>query len=291
MMNDALCTYDGRRDEVLVAYLYDDIDAAERHAFETHLAACLPCRTELDALADVREGLAAWAAPETAEGVGGRAPRSALRIVKADSDPAPVRTSGWRVLADAPLWMQAAAAMLVVAASLGLANINLTYSREGLTLTSGWLKSAPPAPSAGEPALTTTVSNLASENAELRQALTSLRSQIETIRTQTVSAPAARQDDAVVTRQVKTQLQESERRQQRELDSALRRDGARLPGAAAVGSRAVRSRARRLPESNRHAGDAATAAVERSAAPARVGTALARGWATWQGAEQEPCAE
>ena len=39
MMNDALCTYDGRRDEVLVAYLYEDIDPQEREAFERHVRA------------------------------------------------------------------------------------------------------------------------------------------------------------------------------------------------------------------------------------------------------------
>ena len=40
---------------------------------------------------------------------------------------------------DAPLWVQAAAAMLVVAASLGVANINLTYTRDGLSIRTGWL--------------------------------------------------------------------------------------------------------------------------------------------------------
>ena len=36
--------------------------------------------------------------------------------------------------------MQAAAAMLVVAASLGLANIDLTYSRDGLSVSTGWMR-------------------------------------------------------------------------------------------------------------------------------------------------------
>lgn len=215
MMNDALCTYDGRRDEVLVAYLYDDIDPDERDAFERHLAACLPCRTELDALSGVRDGLAAWAAPDTADGIGGTAPRSALRIVKPDDS---VRATGWRVLADAPIWMQAAAAMLVVAASLGLANINLTYGRDRVTLTTGWLGSSTSATQvAAQPESAVTPAAVAAENARLRAEMVALRQQIDEVKAQAVAA-APKPDDGATTRQVRLQLQESERRQQREFD-------------------------------------------------------------------------
>src|SRR3954468_7602000 len=139
MMNDALCNYDGRRDEMLVAYLYDDIAPQDRDAFERHLPGCVPCRTELAALSHVRDGLADWAAPEVAAGVGGRTRRSALGLVDTSQPPA----RGWRTFGDAPVWLQAAAAMLVVAASLGIANINLTYSKDGLSVTTGWMRRAP----------------------------------------------------------------------------------------------------------------------------------------------------
>ena len=150
MMNDTFCSFDGQRDEVLIAYLYDDIDPVLRDTFERHLPGCLPCRTELDALSDVRHGLTAWAAPEVAHGVGGQTPpHPALRLV--DSQP---RSARWRTLGEAPVWMQAAAAMLLVAASLGLANLNVTYSRDGLSVSSGWMRPAPaaePAPQASRP--------------------------------------------------------------------------------------------------------------------------------------------
>ena len=48
------CTYPTDRDETLVAYLYDDIDAAARTAFEAHLSSCTACRDELESLQGVR---------------------------------------------------------------------------------------------------------------------------------------------------------------------------------------------------------------------------------------------
>ncbi|MGE3955881.1 MAG: anti-sigma factor [Vicinamibacterales bacterium] len=210
MLND-LCTYDGRREEVLVAYLYDDIDQAEREAFERHLPGCVPCRTELDALGTVREGLAAWAAPEVADGVGGKSPRVALRL--AEPPPSP-RPSGWRVLADAPVWMQAAAAMLVVAASLGLANINLTYSREGLTLTTGWIRAAA-APTEAQAATVRTAAAPSAESEQLRAELVALRQELQALRTQPVATAAAGGDELL--KQVRADLQASERRVMREI--------------------------------------------------------------------------
>lgn len=218
MMNDALCTYDGRRDEVLVAYLYEDIEPAEREAFARHLAGCLPCRTELDALSDVRVGLAEWAAPEAAAGIGGTAPRSALRIVNTGTEVETRRPGGWRVLADAPIWMQAAAAMLVVAASLGIANINVTISKQqGLTLTTGWLRADSGGAASSAPVQRPVAPVAATdETRELREQLTALQQEL----TQLKAVPAsvdAKAVDAAVTRLVAAQLQERDRRLQREI--------------------------------------------------------------------------
>lgn len=205
MMNDALCSYDGRRDEVLVAYLYDDIDPFERAAFERHLPGCVPCRTELDALSDVREELGGWAAPDVAAGVGGQSPKVALRLVETTTT-AP-RT--WRTFGDAPVWLQAAAAMLVVAASLGIANINLTYSQNGLAVTTGWMRPAPvSAPAVGP---------VTNEAAAWRPEMTALEQKLlQELRAQpAVAAPQI--DDQQLLKRVRALIQESEQRQQREL--------------------------------------------------------------------------
>src|SRR5262245_21250484 len=64
LMTDT-CTLTHDRDETLVAYLYDDIDAAARTAFEAHLTSCAACRDELESLQGVRRRIALWAPPET----------------------------------------------------------------------------------------------------------------------------------------------------------------------------------------------------------------------------------
>ncbi len=207
-MNDTRCTFDGRRDEVLVAYVYDDIEPFEREAFEAHLPECLICRSELDALSDVREELGVWATPEVLDGVGGTAPRSALRIV--NSQPPPVSTR-WRTFADAPVWLQAAAAMLVVAASLGIANLNLTYSpAAGLRVSTGWMQPATPAV---VPAVTASVPAPEPWRADLaaieQKVMEGVKAQLAS-----VQVPV---DDAALLARVRSIVQESERRQQREL--------------------------------------------------------------------------
>ena len=50
--------------ELLVSYLYDDLPARDRAAFEAHLRGCDACRIELKAMRAVRADLAAWAPPE-----------------------------------------------------------------------------------------------------------------------------------------------------------------------------------------------------------------------------------
>ena len=47
----------------LVAYLYDEIDAADRQQVDEHLRRCAACATEVGALADVRTELTQWTPP------------------------------------------------------------------------------------------------------------------------------------------------------------------------------------------------------------------------------------
>lgn len=206
MMNDSLCAYDGRREEVLVDYLYDDIDASEREAFAAHLTACAVCRSELQALSDVREGLSGWLPPEAADGVGGIAPRGMLKLVERR------RPRGWRAIADAPIWAQAAAAMLVVAASLGIANLDVSYSHDGLRITTGWMRHAVQ----GQPATAAAVQ----PQAPWRPDLTALERQLRqdlSVKPTALLTPVAAPNDEAVMRRVRALIEESERRQQSEL--------------------------------------------------------------------------
>src|ERR1700704_6178819 len=104
-MLETMCTYTGR-DDLLVAYLYDDIEPAQRAVFEGHLAGCGYCSRELAQLRGVRATLSVWTPPELvrAPSPGLRAPSHELR---ATSDE-PQATSWWH---DIPAWAQLAAAI------------------------------------------------------------------------------------------------------------------------------------------------------------------------------------
>ena len=120
-MTDIVCGYRGDRDETLVAYLYDDINAIERARFEAHLVACERCRGEVDELRAVRVQLSRWSPP---------VPRLAtLDSARESRIPNPKSRFSWR---DIPAWAQVAAALLFLGVSVGVANLNVRYDRDGL---------------------------------------------------------------------------------------------------------------------------------------------------------------
>jgi hypothetical protein len=111
--------------------------------------------------------------------------------------------------------MQAAAAMLVVAASLGLANINLTYSKDGLSLTTGWMRPAAPAAVAPAPAA---VQASTGDAAPWRAELAALQQQLmRELDARAMHSAAPAPDNDALIRRVRGLVQESEQRQQREL--------------------------------------------------------------------------
>jgi hypothetical protein len=188
----------------LIAYLYGEVDAAMRASIELHLGSCARCAAEVRALGDVRAELSLWAPPDAKLG---------FAIVKtSEQQPAaPVLRPAqwWRTV---PVWAQAAAAVLVLAAGLGIANLQVRSGPDGLSVTTGWMATPAPVPAA------------APENGEAwRTALVSLeqqlRNEIRAAREQQpaaarASAPAA--DEATI-RRVQQLLAASEERQAREL--------------------------------------------------------------------------
>ena len=75
--------------ELLVGYLYDEVDAAERRTMESHLLACAECRGELKDLRGTRTRLAAWAPPT---------PELEFQMVRAP-EAAASRARPWSILA------------------------------------------------------------------------------------------------------------------------------------------------------------------------------------------------
>ena len=217
-MTDSFCGYAGDRDQVLIACLYEDgSEAGERARFEDHLATCARCRDELAALRGVRAQLERWAPPEPAFSVTGGSSAPAHRHRP---------TQWWREI---PAWAQVAAALLFLGVSAGIANLDMRYDANGLTVRTGWRQ---PAAAAGAGSETASAAVVTADGAATpwRADLAALERQLkDDFRTiQTSSRPptmptaaqtirASSTPDADVLRRVRAIVDESEKRQQREL--------------------------------------------------------------------------
>jgi Putative zinc-finger len=118
--------------ELLVGFLYDEIDPVSKRTFERHLKTCADCRDELAELGATREQIALWAPPDADLG---------FRIVRGSAEPAPTRV---RLFSFSPAWGFAAAALLVLAMGAAMANLDVRYGSEGLVVRTGWNHSADP---------------------------------------------------------------------------------------------------------------------------------------------------
>jgi anti-sigma factor RsiW len=217
--------------ETLIAYIYGEGDAADRPRIDAHLATCEACASEVTAFGGVREALADWTPPVQA---------GSFRIVREEaggtgSDPAapPVVRGGSAVVLrparwwqrPLPVWARAAAAVLLFAGGAALANLDVRYGPEGLTVRTGWQHAAPlaarqqPAGTAGPAAATPWRSDLVALERQLRG---DFATQLQVVRAAapTTVAPAAPLDDRQLMTRVRAlvdqSIGESEQRQQRE---------------------------------------------------------------------------
>jgi len=172
----------------LVAYLYDECEPQERRAISAHVAVCDACAEEIASLGSTRERLGEWHPPH---------PQLGFRVVPAESTVVkPIRW--WR--RPMPTWAQAAAAAVVFATGLSLG------ARLG-----------PPSPprSAVPGAAVTTPAVTAGDLSALERRL---RAEISQVRgTSAVQSGTATATEAQVLERVRTMIQDSEQRQQREL--------------------------------------------------------------------------
>jgi hypothetical protein len=205
-MSDIACTY-LRRDEILVAYLYDDLEPDQREAFAAHVATCADCRVEIDDLHAVRADLSRWTPPEPA------------RVLAFSAGPPPKPRLA-TTLASLPLWAQVAAALVVLGLSAAVANVRMRYDAEGLTVSTGW--SAPAASVAAAPS--TALDALAGDRpadapwrADLAALERTMRAELEARGTVPARAAARSTDDDALLRRVRAMIEASERNQRREL--------------------------------------------------------------------------
>ncbi len=188
--------------QTLISYLYGEIDHDTRQAVDAHLAVCAACAAEATALGDARSELGLWVPPEV---------ELDFAIVKKSELPPSnvLRPARW--WNSVPVWAQAAAAVLVLAAGASIANLQVRSGPDGFSVSTGWIApaavtspdSAPPADQAWRTALVS-----------LEQ---QLRDEIRTTREQdTRVASRAPVDDATI-RRVQQLIAASEQRHERAL--------------------------------------------------------------------------
>ena len=209
-MTDMLCGY-ANRDETIVAFLYDELEPDQRRDFNAHLLTCTVCRDEVAGLRAVRTQLARWEPP-------------ALTSLQSPV-PATSRSAWWQAV---PAWAQVAAALLFLGVSAGIANLDVRYDQNGLNITTGWSRPASSLASdrqgGRQPASTKLVTDQSTTSAPWRADLAALERQLRTeLRASQALSPAAQavraasSSDAETLRRVRVLLDESEKRQQREL--------------------------------------------------------------------------
>jgi hypothetical protein len=185
----------------LIAYLYDEVEDPLRREIDEHLLTCSACSDEVGALAEVRIGLSVWTPPQTE-----------LGITIARKSDIESRANWW---SNVPVWAQVAAAALVFAVGVSVANVQVRSNADGFVVTTGWMSPAPAAASS---------SASAPSDEQWKPALAALESQlrneIQAARPQPVQAAAmvshASDSDATL-KQVQTMLTASELRQRQEL--------------------------------------------------------------------------
>ncbi len=202
--------------EALVGYLYDELEPGERARFEAHLGSCVECQAALDEMRGVRAQLATWTLPEGA-GAGSAGRRTGAHVSRR------------------PWWAPgalAAAAVILLAVGAAIANLEITYGREGVSVRTGWSRhpatqataTALPSTPAGAPAVTAqpqaiSAGDLAALEKRLRtefQALSATHSdRVRLSSAKGASAQAVSGDQLL--RRVQDLIEQSETRQRREL--------------------------------------------------------------------------
>ena len=201
-MNESVCSYGESRDELLVSFLYNELAVDERASFGRHLAACLPCRAELEALRDVRMDLRQWSPPVQDF----RVPLEPVRP--------PVRSRFAAFIPDIPTWAQAAAAVLFLGAGAGMANLEITYGKDGLLVQTGWRHQAAAPAAPGNDALATAPAGGEAWRSELTALEQRLRSEMAV---RQAAAPGLSEAEDALIRRVRGLVRDSEQRQQREI--------------------------------------------------------------------------
>jgi len=190
--------------ELLVSFLYDEIDSASKRDFQRHLATCVACRDELAELGATRAQIATWTPPDADLG---------FRIVR-EADSAKRRWFQW-----SPAWGFAAAAIVLLAIGAAVANLDIRYGSDGLIVRTGWNHGVEvaqqPAPVTGTPV------DWKAQADQLDRRLRELERSMSTRQSPVQSASTSAMSDAELLQRVRDIVGQSETRQQRAVATRL----------------------------------------------------------------------
>jgi anti-sigma factor RsiW len=189
--------------DLLLGYLYDELTPTDRQAFDRHLTACAACRDEVVGLRGTRTDLMSWAPPE---------PDLGFEIVRS-AKTVEVPARWWR---RSPVWGLAAAAMITLAVSAAIANLEVKVGTDGVVVLTGWNRGdggqVPAAPSASA----SDVQRVAAVEARLKELEGQLAARQAAVAV-TASTVTGRMSDAEILRLMRQTVSDSEQRQQGEL--------------------------------------------------------------------------
>jgi hypothetical protein len=195
--------------ELLVSFLYDELDPSAKRSFEAHLTSCAECRAEVAALRDTRGQIALWTPPE---------PDFGYRIVRGAAAPPP--PPRFRI---SPGWGLAAAAALVLSVGAAIANLDIRYDATGLSVRTGWQHTADSSQAAGhsDPSGISPI-DWKTQAETLDRRLRDLEQTVARPQSAHVqNAAAADLSDPDVLQRVREMIGQSETRQQRVVSSRL----------------------------------------------------------------------
>ena len=200
----SMCTE--QNNDSLIGYLYGELPDHDARACDAHLKACAECRRDLADFRAVRDDLLAWSPPECRDLPASWTAAPIVTVTPMD------RMRRWM-----PAMGLAAAAMLLLAVSASIANLEIRYDAQGFvvrtgrgaadTQTASALANGAPAPIAAS----VTAEDLAALERRLTQAFAAPETRVGM---QTVALTS---DNPQLSREVRRLIEESERRTREEM--------------------------------------------------------------------------
>jgi len=196
--------------ELLVSYLYDELQGQERQTFEAHLGTCSACSEEVEGLRGTRAHLSSWAPVE---------PDLSFQIVRRSE----ARPSRLHWASSRGAWGLAAAAVLVLGAAAGIANVEFRSGSDGFVVRTGWSRGAVAADASGVRAANAAASRdeMAAMERRLAGLETALAARPAGVVTTAATGDATRALEAELFQRMRQMLAESETRTQREFAQRL----------------------------------------------------------------------